>query len=179
MASNFNNFADNKPIVINSGDQQGSVQMNSSIQNGHRAMSGNLNGPWNHSTQQLQQNDLQPAQNNYGNQGYVVSQMQSSSMNLNQTIQNNPTIRLQSPQRMTSNIVQRPSSNSIHLSQGQPARAMPPNIHTRMVTTSGTPSRTIPPSWPTSSPRQTSTISIQRPSAPSNNSQHTLGEQVK
>ena len=83
MASNFNNFTDNKPIVINSGVQPGIVRMSSNIQNGHRIMSGNSNGPWPQSTEQIQGSNIRPAQNHYGNQGYTVSQISTPNMNLN------------------------------------------------------------------------------------------------
>ena len=180
MASNFNNFTDNKPMVINSGVQPGIVRMNADIQNGHRTMSGNSNGPWPQSTQQMQGSNIRPAQNHFANQGYTVSQISSPNMNVNHKFQNNSQIRLQTPQRMSSsNMVQRAPNNAGHLWQGQPARAMHPNVNSSIVAAPGSPSRTIPPSWPTSSPRQTSTISIQRPTVPTNNSSLMYGQQVK
>ena len=133
MASNFSNFPDRKPTVINSGGQSGIVQMSPSMQNGPQQMTVNPGGPWDQSTQQWQVNNSQPAHNNGYNQGYTVQQI-------------------------------RP--------------AMPTSINPRMAVASGSPSRTIPPSWPTSSPKQASTITIQRPCVPTSNPSLVAGEQV-
>ena len=180
MASNFNNFTDNKPIVINSRVQPGIVRMSSNMQNGHGTMSGNSNGPWPQSTEQMQRNNIRPAQNLYGNQGYTVSQISTPNMNLNHKVQNNSQIRLQTPQRISStNIVQRPPNNAGHIRQGQTDRAMHPNMNSSIAAAQGSPSRTIPPSWPSSLQRQTSAISIQRPSAPMANASLMSGQQVK
>ena len=125
MASNFTNFSDRKPIVINSGGQSGIVQMSPSMQNGPQQMTANPGGPLAQSTQQWQINNSQPAHNNGYNQGYTVQQ-----------------------------------------------------IRPAMAVLSGPPSRTIPPSWPSSSPKQASTITIQRPSVPTSNPSLLAGEQV-
>ena len=179
MASNFNNFNDQKPIVMNSGNQQSIGQMNLNAQNVPRPMSSNSVSPRTQSTPNWQGNNMLPAQNSGGNQGYMASQMRSQAINSNQQLHNNTPTRVLSPQIMqSSNMMHRSPTPINPLWQGSPTRAMPPHISKGMTIAPGSPSRTLPPSWPSSSPRQTSTFVIQPSSASANNSSFIVGQQV-
>ena len=123
MAShNFNNFNDKKSIVINSGAQQGIGQMNPNLQNVPRPMSGNSGNPWTQSTQNWQGNNMVPAQNNGGNQGYMASHMGTPAINSNRQFHDNTPTRVLAPQMMqSSNMIHRSPTPMTPLWQSSPA----------------------------------------------------------
>ena len=182
MASNYNNYTDKKPIGHNPGFHQSNMQTNPNLQHQAMSMSGNLDAPCNSPTQHWHNSYPQstPPRNNSTNPGYMVSPMNSPTRNSNQQWPNCPSARLVTPQAIqsTSMIGKSPVPSPYPPWPTTPPSAMPPHVNPMMTTSPGSPSRTAPPSWPSSSPRATSTFIVQPPSTATNNTGMLGGEQV-
>ena len=177
MASNFNNYSDIKPNIQNSSLQQTNMNINPNFHNRSQPMSGNINAPWRSPIHQTWQSTTpQPMQNNMRPRN-IIPQMVSAPGGLNQQWQGNSSTNTVAPQAM-------PYSPKMNVSTENPSRwtqpsssgMIPQNLNSMMTAPSGSPSRTAPPSWPSASPRATSTFVIQPPTI--NNAAHTVEQQV-
>ena len=179
MASNFNNYIDKKPIQMNPGYPQANIQTNPNLQNQNRQMSGNAccpNAPWATSTPQWQNSHPQLVPNN-SHPGYVGQQMKPQIASPNQQWQN--VHRGTNPQNIQPmRMVQQSSSRPPQPWPSSPPNAMPQHLNPQMTASPGSPSRTAPPSWPSSSPRATSTFMVQPHLNQTNNTPRLAGQQV-